>query len=211
MLLAIPFHKSIIEIVTLTSKKELAIQMHVIAMVLWTLLLVLQPILIYYKKWALHRKLGHLAKILVAMFIVSTLLSVVVSYERLSEQFSVSRNVAYIAVQVMGIMLFTGLYFLALRNKKKVLTHTQYIIASTIALLGPAIFRLVASFGFTLMGSVEFGCNVVLYTILNLAILILCIIHARRKQGYFPYALTAACLVPIESLQLYFSLTEPLF
>lgn len=211
VMVIIAFHKSFIQMITFTSEKPAVIIIHSLSLIIWTLLLVLQPALIYYKKFALHRKLGNLSKIIVVIFVITTFLAALASYNHLKEMVSFPKGIFYLIIQIMGIGIFTLLYILALRNKKNILTHIQYIVASTTSLLAPAIFRITQRFGLEMMGSTEFACNVVTYSLFNGVFLILCIMHARKGQSYFPYVLTALLLVPIEVPQLYFSLVEPLF
>lgn len=119
---------------------------HSILLLLWFAMLIIQPILIYQKRLDLHRLMGKASYVLVPLIIWSMLALMRKQYLRNLPKMPEARNLAFLYLPVSALIPFVTLYVLAIIYRKKSALHMRYMIASAIALLGPAIGRI--NFGF---------------------------------------------------------------
>ncbi len=116
---------------------------HSISLLLWFSMLFIQPVLIYKKKFALHRILGKVSYFLVPFIVFFTLMAMKTQYmkgvqEKLPHEFSL----ALLYLPAAALIPFVILYILAIVNRKKTKYHMRYMVATAIALLGPGIGRI---------------------------------------------------------------------
>ena len=118
---------------------------------------------------------------------------------------TLNKKYAVLFCQTLGMILFSSLYYLALKSTKKIILHIQFITASTIIILGPVIFRTVQKFQLSYFESIELTANIFTFSFLNL--LLICLAWADfKKNGARPYLMTLIGIIPIEIVQIYFSL-----
>ena len=112
----------------------------------WILLLIIQPVLIHYKKFTIHRLLGKLSYVLVPLMIVSMLFIAKQNYEK---NILTKSSVDIMAVQSitwMQIVMFTLFYSFAIYFRRNTYFHMRFMIATAIVMLGPPINRILASY-----------------------------------------------------------------
>ncbi|GAB3942205.1 hypothetical protein GCM10028805_06460 [Spirosoma harenae] len=119
---------------------------HTMLLLLWFAMLIIQPILIYQKRLDLHRFIGKASYVLVPMIVWSMLAVMRRQYLRNLPKMPEARNLASLYLPVSALIPFVTLYVLAIIYRKTPALHMLYMIASAIALLGPAIGRI--NFGF---------------------------------------------------------------
>jgi hypothetical protein len=108
---------------------------HALMMVLWLLMLILQPIFIIKKKVALHRLLGKASYLLVALMVLSFVL--VIHQEQSRE-----KNLPVFAANLFDFPVFVVFYGLAIYYRKKPAYHARFMIMSVLPFINPALARL---------------------------------------------------------------------
>ncbi|MEN2284214.1 hypothetical protein AAGF08_18870 [Algoriphagus sp. SE2] len=123
------------------------IHIHGALLMAWLVLLVIQPMLIYFKKAKLHRTIGKVSYILGPLIIISMFLVGKGSYWRGVDVFSEVENLGFMALDIRGLITFAIFWALAMGYRKKSAAHMRYMIATAILAIGPGVGRgLVASF-----------------------------------------------------------------
>ncbi len=108
---------------------------HATMVVLWLMLLIVQPILIIKKKIRWHRLLGKASYLVVALMFISMLLIV-------NQDQSRAKNLPVFAANLFDIPVFVAFYSLAIYFRKKPAYHARFMVMSVIPFLDPALARL---------------------------------------------------------------------
>ncbi|TDQ16631.1 hypothetical protein DFQ04_2753 [Algoriphagus boseongensis] len=124
----------------------------------WMMLLVIQPLLINFKKVKLHRSIGKISWILGPMIIISMFLVGRGSYWRgldfISQNpgsFTASDNLAVMVLDIRGFVTFAIFWALAMAYRKNSGSHMRYMIATGLLAIGPGVGRgLMATFDLSL-------------------------------------------------------------
>ena len=96
------------------------VHFHATVLTLWVILLIVQPLLIRYKKFAVHRLIGKFTYILVPLIICSFIGMMNKQYnEELLQKIPRSEIVQDISLSVALLLLFITFYILAIINKKR--------------------------------------------------------------------------------------------
>mgnify|MGYP003412289957 CR=1 FL=1 len=112
----------------------------------WVLLLLLQPILIHYKKFAAHRFLGKLSYAVAPCVIVSMVFIARHNYQTGILKNSAADVMAIQSITWMQIVMFVLFYSLAIYYRKNSYNHMRFMIATAIIMLGPPINRIIFSY-----------------------------------------------------------------
>ncbi len=163
---------------------------HALLLLLWFAMLIVQPILIYQKRFALHRLLGKVSYVLVPVIVWSMLAVIKAQYIKNLPRIPQTQNIAFLYLPVSALIPFVTLYVLAIIYLKKPALHMRYIIASAVALLGPAVGRI--NFGFT-----DFNTAVMFaFALCDMVLVGLLVYEYRRGKIYRPYLVSfLICLV----------------
>jgi hypothetical protein len=108
---------------------------HATMVVLWLLMLIVQPFLIIKKKLDRHRLLGKVSYFVVALMFISLLLIV-------NQEQSRMKNLPVFAANLLDVPAFITLYGLAIYFRKRTAYHARFIVMSIIPFLDPALARL---------------------------------------------------------------------
>ena len=120
---------------------------HGIMMLSWFAMLIIQPLLIRYEKFALHRKLGALSYIIIPLLLLSIFLVARMGFYRDAARFTKEQNIGSLALNIPGLVFFGALYILAMVNKKNTAYHMRYMIGTSTLMLGPGIGRAFIVYG----------------------------------------------------------------
>lgn len=132
------------------------IHIHGALLMIWLSLLVLQPMLIYFKKAKLHRTIGKVSFVLGPLIIISLFLVGRGGYWRALGIFPENENLAVMALDIRGLVSFAIFWTLAMAYRKIPAAHMRYMIATGILAIGPGVGRgLMASFDFSLFASLS--------------------------------------------------------
>lgn len=121
---------------------------HGILMMLWVLLLIVQPFLISMKKFTLHRMIGKSSYILAPLVALSIFVVSSVSYHKmLTEQAPLPVAIGILALNIPGAFAFTAFYFLAMLHRKQSDIHMRYMIGTSLLMIGPGLGRGLITYG----------------------------------------------------------------
>jgi len=151
--------------------------LHAVIAIVWVSLLVIQPVLIRNKNYALHRKLGRFSYFAFSLLILSFIPQIikVIKTEPLENLF----------FPVADASLLVTFYLLAIYYRRNIAKHMRYMIAGALVLLGPTIGRIgPILFGWSglLTQNVQYG---IIYSIL----IGLLIYDAKKLKNNKPYIL----------------------
>lgn len=108
---------------------------HALMMVLWMLLLIVQPLLIIKKKLKWHRLLGRVSYGVVALLVISLIL--IIRQEQMR-----GMNLPVFAANLLDPVMFVVYYGLAIYYRRKQAWHSRFMILTITSFIGPALARL---------------------------------------------------------------------
>jgi hypothetical protein len=144
-------------------------------------MLIVQPFLIFNKKFALHRTVGKLSYIVFPLLILSFTPQIIKILN--------SDNPRFVFFPGADTVLLILFYSLAIYNKKKSPVHMRYMIATALVFLGPTIGRI---------GPIWFGLSGVLtqniqYSITYSILISLILYDKSKEKNYKPYLVALGC------------------
>jgi hypothetical protein len=142
----IGFHATYINQFPVFQKYNWLHHIHGALMGAWVLLLLVQPILIHYKKFAAHRFLGKLSYAVAPSVIVSMVFIARNNYQTGIINKSAADVMAIQSITWMQIVMFVLFYSLAIYFRKNSYNHMRFMIATAIIMLGPPINRIIFSY-----------------------------------------------------------------
>ena len=164
---------------------------HGILMLGWFAMLIIQPILIRYKKFEWHQNLGKLSYFLIPLILLSIFLVTKLEYIRNATTMSKEINIGSLALNVPDIFAFAAFYILAMINVKNPSVHMRYMIATSLLLLGPGTGR-----AFIIYGGMAFPQGIEYSFILTDIIAIALIVYDKKKGNSLkPYLVMLAVLI----------------
>lgn len=119
------------------------VHFHVFVLILWIILLIIQPILIRQNKYAAHRSIGRFTYFLVPLILLSFI-------GMMSKQIgeSSSKNIISILdglyLPLTDTLLFSTFYILAIINKHNTAVHMRYIIMTGLVFIDASLIRSLA-------------------------------------------------------------------
>jgi hypothetical protein len=108
---------------------------HATMIVLWMLLLIVQPVLIIKKKVALHRLLGKVSYLLVALMVLSLILIV-------NQEQSREKHLPVFAANLFDVPVFLVFYGLAIYYRHKPAYHARFMVMTVLPFFDPALARI---------------------------------------------------------------------
>jgi len=142
----IGFHATYIRQFPVFEKYNWLHHIHGALMGSWVMLLLVQPILIHYKKFAAHRFLGKLSYAVAPCVIVSMVFIARNNYQTGIINKSAADVMAIQSITWMQIVMFVLFYTLAIYFRKNSYNHMRFMIATAIIMLGPPINRIIFSY-----------------------------------------------------------------
>ncbi|WP_411031915.1 hypothetical protein [Spongiimicrobium sp. 3-5] len=154
---------------------------HAFTASLWITLLIVQPLLIRYKNFKLHRIFGKVSYVVFSALILSFLPQMVKQYS--SGSFPINAS-----LDVILLILF---YVLAMRNKKNVTIHMRYMIAIALIFVGPTLGRII----YLTLDSVYLRFLELPYLLVNALLIGLIFWDKAAKRNYKPYLVALGCFM----------------
>jgi len=162
--------------------KTTTIHIHGIFLMMWMILLIVQPLLINYGKAQLHRTIGKVAWVLGPLIIGTMFLVGRGSYGRSIGIIPEHENLATMVLDIRGYISFAIFWALAMYFRKNSASHMRYMIATGILAIGPGVGRGLISMG------VEFPIALTITDLLDLVIVgFLLGFDIYRKKNYKPF------------------------
>lgn len=162
------------------------IHLHAFLMILYVVLLITQPFLVRYKKLRAHRSFGRLSYILVPLIVCSFAGVIYKEISDRQEQHPILyENIKRSMTSISGMILFSTFYMMAIINRHYPKKHMRYIIATGLALVGPALIRLLI-FRFHIF---PLAAEVTNSIFIDLLIVALIISDRIKNRNYKPYVI----------------------
>ncbi|MCL6259389.1 hypothetical protein M3O96_09835 [Aquiflexum sp. TKW24L] len=159
---------------------------HGALMASWVFLLVLQPVLILYRKFAVHRFFGKLSYVIAPLMIISMLIIARVSYHRWDGEYGSVEVFSWQSVTWMQLLMFGLFYSLAIYYKKNTFRHMRFMIGTAIIMIGPSLSRIINAY---LDTSLEVDFELIpLYFKTGLAAALLSL-DLIKKKDWMPYSI----------------------
>jgi hypothetical protein len=162
------------------AKIDIYIHVHSFIASVWILMLIVQPFLVFNKKFALHRTIGKLSYFVFPLLILSfvpQMIRIIHSPE--------SKNLFY---PISDCVLLIVFYSLAIYNRKKSSWHMRYMIATAIVFLGPTVGRI----GPHWFGWSGFLTQNIQYAIIYSMLISLILYDQTNRKKYIPYLVAIA-------------------
>ena len=163
--------------------KTVTIHIHGALLMMWLVLLIVQPLLIKTGRVQLHRTIGKVSYVLGPLIIIFLFLIGRGAYLRSVGKFPEQEILVPMVLDIRGFLSFAIFWALAMIYRKDSSSHMRYMIATGILAIGPGVGRgLINSFG------VGFGNALTITDLLSLAIVgFLLSYDIYRKKNYKPF------------------------
>ncbi len=133
------FWKTYFSLMIQTNQKfEFYFHFHALVMIMWVLMLIIQPLLIYYKKRNWHRIIGQYSYFhMPLLFFAAVLLIDHGIFDKPFDRQARSLFVSFKDLVVIGLA-----YGMAIYHRKDRLIHARYMICTSFAFIEPALARI---------------------------------------------------------------------
>lgn len=151
--------------------------LHATLATFWILLLIIQPLLIRYKKFKIHKTTGRISYFIFPLLILSfipLILNILNSNHPIRAYGTISNGIL--------LILF---YSLAVYNRKNTPKHMRYMIGTATAFLGPTLGRI----GSYIIGVQPKTSDNAVYIIVYLILIGLIILDRKHGKNFRPYIL----------------------
>jgi hypothetical protein len=170
------------------------VHFHVFVLVLWIILLIVQPLLIRQKKYAVHRSIGRFTYVLVPLIILSFI-------GMMTKQINETASTNLMAIldglymPLTDTLLFSTFYILAIINRHNVAVHMRYMIMTGLVFVDASFIRSLAiwfhvDFFYAALISISF---------VDLIILALIIADKRNGRAYKPFLLSLILFAAVQT------------
>ena len=157
---------------------------HGALMMIWMVLLVVQPLLISTGRANLHRQLGKISYVLGPIVIISLFLIGKTGYwNAAAGKIPAVESHTFMVLDLRGMVSFALFWALAMINRKNSAAHMRYMIGTGILAIGPGVGRgLISEFGFS------FNNSLTVTDVVELAIPAVCLAYdIYKKKDYKPW------------------------
>lgn len=142
---------------TLLTPRASIIHVHFVFMMMWAAILITQPLLIRYKKLAIHRTIGKISYVVMPLLLITGFFLIRFVYYRdlnnlnfQASQGGTQQNSSRIFQQVADntriILFYLSLlgffYFRAVLNRRTTSVHARYMVAASLTMIGPTVDRI---------------------------------------------------------------------
>jgi hypothetical protein len=117
---------------------------HGVALILWCLMLVGQPVLIRAKQFAWHRRVGRSSYVLVPLLILTTL--DLLKYRLSAAPQLEPGHFAFAALVINALVAFGILYGLAIYFRRRPAIHARFMVATAFPMFTPITDRIIATY-----------------------------------------------------------------
>jgi hypothetical protein len=174
--------------------KTTIIHIHGALLMMWLILLIVQPLLIKTGRAQLHRTIGKVSWVLGPLIITSLFLIGKGSFNRSATFVPEQEMLGIMVLDIRGFLSFAIFWALAMFYRKNSASHMRYMIATGILAIGPGVGRGLITLG------VDFPLALAITDVLDLAIVgTLLGIDIYKKKNYKPFLLVF-CIFLIGSI-----------
>lgn len=166
---------------------HILIHLHFIVSALWVLLMIAQPLLIRFKRQALHRKAGKLSYLLFGLFNLTLVPFIMGTF---SYTFQKGSPTVLIAT-LFNLVLVNLFFILAIKHRKNIALHMRYMIALALVFVSPPLGRIIMLW---FQGSFAHFVHIN-FTLVNLLLLFLIFWDKTKQRNYQPYLLAITAFI----------------
>ena len=168
---------------------------HGVMLMSWFFMLIIQPLLIRYKKNTIHRNLGKVSYLLAPLVCYSIFLVTRMLYNREITNRPEASVLGQLSLDIPTIFIF-GLFFaLAMINRKDSSVHMRYMIATSLLMIGPGLGRALIIFG-----GIPFPLSIHIVYSISEIIAVLFLVNDIRKANNIKPFLTITIILFINHL-----------
>jgi hypothetical protein len=164
---------------------------HGFMMLLWMFMLVVQPLLIARRNYALHRLIGRSSLVVDPLVLLSIFFVAEMVYFRDLETKSPADAFAGILLPIPGLIAFAILYLLAMVNRHRTYYHMRYMIGTGVLMIGPGLGRILGIW-IGVPGPLVVTVTLIVVAMVSLAFLVIDVV---KKRDVKPYAIVAVLMV----------------
>ncbi|HVT87170.1 MAG TPA: hypothetical protein VHD35_18380 [Chitinophagaceae bacterium] len=165
------------------------VQIHGAALSLWLLLLIIQPLLIRYKKNGIHRVIGKFSYFLIPVIVVFSFIVMYKQYQQgITQGMTGPQSLKTLLIPLFEIVLLTLFYLLAIIYRRDVRLHMRYLICNALILITPSLAR-VLGFWF---GVKQLYSYTISFGLTELILILLIFFDRQHKSNYRPYVFALA-------------------
>ena len=179
-----------------------AAHFHAATLILWSFLIIAQPLLVRYKKLSIHRALGKFSYVLAPLIVFTTMAMARHMFFERQGHISVAENLTHLYLPVSHMFLFSLFYILAIVNKKRSYIHMRYMILASIVVLAPAIVRI--DFSWT---GFHINSLILSYIVTDMLIASLIVFDWSNKKIYKPYLVALPIFIIVHVATFYLPAT----
>ncbi len=163
-------------------------------MVVWIIMILVQPWLIMRKKTKLHKRIGKLSYFIMPVVLFTAWLMIRHSYfqfmadetakvsaaaQTVTQQEMNARAAEYMSIGVLYWLWLGVFYVLAVINRKKIVAHATYMFAAILTLLGPTLDRIIIP----LYVKYDLNIHFFITTFILINLLLLALVLYQFKKG----------------------------
>jgi uncharacterized membrane protein YozB (DUF420 family) len=168
---------------------------HGVMLMSWFFMLIVQPLLIKYKKNNIHRIFGKISYLLAPLVCYSIFLVTRMVYQREITNRPEASVLGQLSLDIPTIFIF-GLFFtLAMINRKDSSVHMRYMIATSLLMIGPGLGRALIIFG-----GIPFPMSINIVYYISEIIAVLFLVNDIRKANNIKPFLTITIILVINHL-----------
>jgi hypothetical protein len=175
------------------------VHFHAAVLSIWLILLVVQPMLIRYRKMRVHRLLGKFSYFLVPLIIGSFIALVYTHYvETHMQKMPLSDVLENFYFQIIHTILFSVFYILALVNKRNTALHAGYMIATGLIFINPSLKRVFLN-GF----NCSFTVSETIALLFTDVVIIALLLFAKRKNINYKLYYIILCMFLVYQIPMF--------
>jgi hypothetical protein len=164
---------------------------HGFMMLLWLVLLIVQPLLIARRKHHLHRLVGSASYVIAPLIMLSIFLVADMVFGKNMATRSPADAYAEIALSIPSIVFFGIFYGLAIANRRRTYYHMRYMIGTGVMMIGPGLGRLMGIW-FGVPGPLVVTSTLIIVAATGVAFFIVDLVKRRDVR---PYGIVAGLMV----------------
>ncbi len=179
------------------------VHIHLMLLLSWIVLLIVQPFLIRKRKYKAHRIVGKASYFLVPLIVLSMIGMVHKQFmEDVQQRMSLPENLKAIFIGIAQLILFVWFYIFSIIHKKNIAYHMRYMIGTGLVMITPAFARLCYE-----ITNANLLSGIASFVLTDFIIAWLVISDKRKKRKYKPYISMLIAFILYQSLFLIFQIT----
>jgi hypothetical protein len=127
---------------TLFTPRPSIIHLHFAFMMIWAAMLITQPLLIRYKKMAIHRTIGKVSYVVMPLLLITGFLMIRFVYYRDLKGLGLQGTADSVRIIILYLFWLGFFYSRAILNRRTTSIHARYMVAASLTMIGPTVDRI---------------------------------------------------------------------